>query len=167
MKRRTGGDDTRTFESAMRGVERVGEPRRRSPVRTRRRSSLPVTGPRFDYFEEASRCYGRRVDVASERLDELRAGKIAAANRLDLHGMSEEAARDGVFRFVRQASQSGLRCVAIVHGRGLRSPDGPVLKRALPRWLMQLPLSHWVAAFGSAPRDAGGDGVTLVLLESR
>ena len=163
MRRPPGDDDARAFAGAMRGVEPVGDTRRRPPVRSRARSPQ-VAGPRFDYFEEVSRRYGRREDTSPERLEALRAGKLVAANRLDLHGMSEEAARDRVFRFVRQASVSGLECVAIVHGRGLRSADGPVLKRALPAWLMQLPLSRMVAAFGSAPRDRGGDGVTLVLL---
>lgn len=87
------------------------------------------------------------------------------ANRLDLHGVTEEVAREMVFRFVRQARSSGLAAVAVVHGRGLRSPDGPVLKEALPRWLTELPLSRSVLAFGSSPAQQGGDGVTVILLE--
>ena len=44
--------------------------------------------------------------------------------------------------------------------------DGTVLKEALPRWLTQLPLARAVGAYASAPRERGGDGVTLVLLRS-
>jgi DNA-nicking Smr family endonuclease len=78
--------------------------------------------------------------------------------------MSAEAARPRVFRFVRQSRASGLACVALVHGRGLRSPAGAVLKGEVPRWLTQLPLSLDVEAFASAPPGQGGDGVLLVRL---
>jgi DNA-nicking Smr family endonuclease len=164
MTRKPGDEDDRVFENAMRGVEPLEPPRRRTPFRNRAHRSAPTPRPRFDCFDEDSRRYGRREDVAASRLEELRSGQVEPANRLDLHGMSEEAARDRVFRFIRQSSESGLECVAIVHGRGLRSPDGPVLKRALPEWLTQLPLARLVGAFASAPRDRGGDGVTFVLL---
>jgi DNA-nicking Smr family endonuclease len=164
LSRQRADHDARVFKGAMRDVEPLGETRRRPPVRRKRSDSGGRASPHFEHLEEGSRRYGRRADVPSVRLEELRAGLVEPANTLDLHGMSEDAARERVFRFVRQASQSGLECVAIVHGRGLRSPDGPVLKGALPEWLTQLPLARVVGAFASAPRDRGGDGVTFVLL---
>jgi DNA-nicking Smr family endonuclease len=54
--------------------------------------------------------------------------------------------------------------VLIIHGRGLHSKSGPVLREALPEWLSSQPLSQGIMAFASAPRGLGGPGATLVLL---
>lgn len=160
-------DERDEFERAMADVEPVG-PARRQPVR-RRRVSRPGgrgTGPEFELARRGERFEGRRSEVGEERLAALRRGEIRPENRLDLHGMSEEVARQEVYRFVRQSRASGLACVALVHGRGLRSPAGPVLKARLPTWITQLPLARDVLAFAAAPPRWGGDGVTLVLLAS-
>ena len=165
MSRRNRNDGSRRFEQAMRGVEPLERTLRRTPERpTAEEGAAAPLEYRFEWTREGLSHWGRRQDVPESELEALRAGKPAPANRLDLHGTSEEAARARVFRFVRQSSESGLRCVAVVHGRGMRSADGPVLKEALPRWLTQLPLARAVGAFASAPRDRGSDGVTLVLL---
>lgn len=165
MSGRRRDEGERAFEHAMRDVERLeGRSRRRTGGHRRATNPPPPEGPRFELTTEGLCHWGRREDTSEAEIESLRAGEIAPANRLDLHGMSEEAARGHVFRFIRQAAQSGLSCVAVVHGRGMRSPDGPVLKEAVPAWLTQLPLARAVAAFASAPRDRGGDGVTLVLL---
>lgn len=163
----TGRGDAAEFERAMHGVEPVGDQRRRAFRRARRESQFDEQAARFEVTREGSRCYGLRVGAASQALQELRSGKLPAENTLDLHGMSEEAARESVFGFVRQSHRSGLRCVALVHGRGLRSPGGAVLREAARGWLVQLPLSRHVEAFASAPREWGGDGTTLVLLTPR
>lgn len=153
------------FERAMADVEPI-EPSRRQRVR-KRRAAAPSGGPRAPEFElvrHARRVEGRRREVSEEELGRLKRGEIRPENRLDLHGMSEEAARQEVYRFVRQSRASGLSCIALVHGRGLRSPAGPVLKEGLPSWLTQLPLARFVRAFAAAPPELGGDGVTFVLL---
>ena len=155
------GDD---FAKAMRDVQPMEEPRRRS-FRRRGRPVEAGPSPAFVVERVESRLYARREDVPQEVLEELRLGRPRPGNSLDLHGMSEEAARSRVFRFVRQSRASGLACVALVHGRGLRSPAGAVLKQAVPQWLQQLPLAKNVAAYGPAPADRGGDGVTWVVLD--
>ncbi len=152
------------FAAAMGDVRPLGESRRQS-FRRRKRRSGDHPAPGFTIEHVQSRTYGRREDTDEETLDQLRMGKPRPANTLDLHGMTEEAARARVFRFVRQSRKSGLTCVALVHGRGLRSPAGAVLKRAVPEWLTQLPLAQDVIAFSSAPVDRGGDGALWVLLD--
>ncbi len=155
------------FAAAMRDVRPLDESRRRSFRRRGRRLDRRPDrrpAPGFSIERAQSRTYGRREDTPEEVLDELRKGRPRPGNSLDLHGMTEEAARARVFRFVRQSRASGLACVALVHGRGLRSPAGAVLKRAVPEWLTQLPLARDVIAFSSAPPDRGGDGALWVLL---
>ena len=158
--------DGADFRQAMQGVRPIERARRRSF----RRREAPDSGaplPRFHVERQESRFYGLKEGSPETLLEALCSGALKPANRLDLHGMSEAAARERVFRFVKQSRASGLTSIALIHGRGLRSPAGPVLKEALPGWLTQLPLAHEIAAFGSAPVGQGGDGVTLVVLETR
>jgi len=152
------------FADAMRGIEPIGDSRRRSPRPGKKRPQAAQPSPEFEVTQEGSRIYGLRRGAAAGELEKLREGAYRSQNRLDLHGMTSDAAREGVFRFTRQARRSGLRCIVIIHGRGLRSPAGAVLKDQVPQWLTQLPIARDVVAFASAPRDQGGDGALLLLL---
>ena len=55
----------------------------------------------------------------------------------------------------------------VIHGRGLKSSQGPVLKELLVRWLTTGSLSHLVLAFASARPCDGGTGALYVLLKRR
>lgn len=158
-------DGREEFERAMGDVEPIEPSRRqRVPRRRAKRRAGAVDMPEFELDREGQRIEGRRREIDEKELARLKRGEIRPENRLDLHGMSEEAARQEVYRFIRRARASGLACIGLVHGRGLRSPAGPVLKEGLPVWLTQLPLARDVLAFAAAPPEWGGDGVTLVLL---
>jgi DNA-nicking Smr family endonuclease len=66
--------------------------------------------------------------------------------------------------FLGGCLKRGLRCVRVVHGKGLRSPGRePVLKRKAQQWLAQ---RDDVLAFCEAPKDQGGSGALLVLLKA-
>jgi len=66
--------------------------------------------------------------------------------------------------FLFEARNNGWRCVRVVHGKGLSSPNRePVLKDKVRRWLAQ---REEVLAYCEAPRHAGGAGAVLVLLKS-
>ena len=84
---------------------------------------------------------------------------------LDLHRLTTEGARDALADFLFEARQRGDRCVRVIHGKGLTSPNRePVLKGKVRKWL-----AHWddVLAYCEAPRHAGGGGAVLVLLRGR
>jgi DNA-nicking Smr family endonuclease len=58
-----------------------------------------------------------------------------------------------------------LRCLRIVHGKGLRSPGRePVLKKLVLGWLAQ---HREVLAFCQARAAEGGAGAVIVLLAAR
>lgn len=104
----------------------------------------------------------RRPHVPTRVLKELRRGRYAVQDELDLHGMTANEARPALRAFMAEVLLHGHRCVRIVHGKGLRSgPGGPVLKAKLNRWLPQ-----WseVLAFVTAPARDGGSGAVYVLL---
>jgi DNA-nicking Smr family endonuclease len=104
----------------------------------------------------------RRPGVRDQTLRHLRRGRYPVEDELDLHGLSQAAARDHVAEFIASSSHAGLRCVRIVHGKGYRSgARGPVLKIAVNTWLRR---HADVLAFTSARVIDGGTGAVYVLL---
>ncbi len=92
----------------------------------------------------------------------LREGHWSIQRQIDLHGLRVDEAREALGRFVREAHQLGLRCVRVVHGKGLGSPGRtPVLKTRVQRWLVQ---KTEVLAFVQARPAHGGAGALVVLL---
>ena len=95
-------------------------------------------------------------------LKKLRQGKQPIEQVLDLHGLTVAQARKTLLEFLGECEASGLRHVIIVHGKGFRSKDKPVIKPMVNRWLRAV---DNVLAFHSAqPRD-GGNGAVYVLLK--
>jgi len=98
-------------------------------------------------------------------LKRLRQGAYSIQGHLDLHGRTRQEARVLVERFISERRARGDRCVLIVHGRGLHSPDRiPVLKDALSWWLARGRIGRAVLAFCSARPVDGGLGAVYVLL---
>jgi DNA-nicking Smr family endonuclease len=103
---------------------------------------------------------GLRHDI----LRKLRRGHWVVQAGLDLHGMNRMEARVALAEFLHGCVHAGLRCVRIVHGKGLGSPNRePVLKHLTRVWLMR---REEVLAFCEAPPAHGGAGAALVLLRS-
>lgn len=103
-----------------------------------------------------------RNGVSAQALRRLRRGHWVVQNDLDLHGMTSIQARAATSEFLAECVQRGVRCVRIVHGKGLRSPNRePVLKRKLGRWLS---VRDEVLAFCEARPADGGSGAVIVLL---
>lgn len=104
----------------------------------------------------------RRPGIGPDVLRKLRRGDWVIQDELDLHGSRVEAARERLAQFLRDAIRRGLRCVRIVHGKGLGSKDRqPVLKGKTRLWLAQ---RDEVIAFCQARPAEGGSGALVVLL---
>lgn len=113
---------------------------------------------------EGEQTYVRR-GLGSDVLSKLRRGHWSVQAELDLHGQTSDEARDTLADFLVDARQRGYRCVRVIHGKGLTSPNRePVLKGKVRRWLM-----HWddVLAYSEAPQYAGGGGAVLILLRGK
>ncbi|MDD2713520.1 MAG: Smr/MutS family protein [Simplicispira sp.] len=105
----------------------------------------------------------RRAGIGIEITHRLRAGHWSIQRQLDLHGLRVDEAREALGQFIRQAHHNGVRCVRVVHGKGLGSPGkSPVLKSRVQRWLVQ---KNEVLAFVQARPAQGGAGALLVLLK--
>ena len=107
--------------------------------------------------------YGR-AGIGPDTLRKLRRGHWVIQHQLDLHGLRTDAAREALAEFLRGACKRGLRCVRVVHGKGLGSVDKvPVLKNKVRNLLVQ---KDEVIAFCSARPADGGNGAVVVLLKA-
>lgn len=104
----------------------------------------------------------RRPGIQTDVTRKLRAGEWSIQRQIDLHGMRSDEAREALGSFIREANRQGVRCVRVVHGKGLGSPGRqPVLKAKVQRWLIQ---KNETLAFVQAKPSEGGAGALVVLL---
>ncbi|MBZ0157182.1 MAG: Smr/MutS family protein [Alphaproteobacteria bacterium] len=172
--------DDELFLKAMQEVREIEEfrkiplPERKSPP-LRRRTSSDLEALRA--LDEIAR--GRRPvhlpdtqeyvewvnpDYHGEIARKLHCGLFSVQDCLDLHGLILDEAEAEVEKFLRGSLARRLRCIKVIHGRGLRSPHGPVLKEALIRWLSGHYRRH-IIAFVTARQCDGGLGALYVLLQ--
>lgn len=108
-------------------------------------------------------------------------GKIEIDRRVDLHGLTREAAHHTLVSFLAGARAQGARVVLVITGKGApegasdddmpfhawmgggRRPPG-VIRRALPGWLADPSLRPLVVGYAQADRRHGGDGAVYVVL---
>jgi DNA-nicking Smr family endonuclease len=167
-------DDAALFRDAVKGVKPLKGSGRLAPT-TAPPSPRPLQfeadeqaalqemrdGPLPDVGDELSY---RGDGVQDGVFRRLRRGTYRVEAELDLHGMRADEAKLAIVRFLADGQDRGLRCVRIIHGKGLRSKgDGPVLKQRVDGWLRQ---RKDVLAFTSARREHGGTGAVYVLLRA-
>jgi DNA-nicking Smr family endonuclease len=149
------------------------QPRRSSPVplplQTQRDEQAVLHEAISDEFDPEAfldtddTLYYHRPGISEEVVKKLRRGTWIVQAQLDLHGMRREEAREALQAFIREAGKRGLRCVRVIHGKGLGSAGKePVLKGKVRAWLVQ---KEEVIAFCQARPHDGGAGAVLVLLQ--
>jgi DNA-nicking Smr family endonuclease len=168
--------DTDVFREAMRDVKPIA-PRARVVVAKRK----PPAKARFTAADramvlvESLQGFGdgeitdagdeisfRRAGVQNSVLRKLKRGEYRVEEICDLHGLRVDEAKAALREFLAEALAHNLRCVRIIHGKGMGSgPRGPVIKTAVN---MILRKTAPVLAFTSARRVDGGTGAINVLL---
>ncbi|HZX69590.1 MAG TPA: Smr/MutS family protein [Rhodanobacter sp.] len=170
-------EDRRLFREA------IGEVQRLDPVAPPPAPGKPAPHPHMLDADEAA-VPGELLDMAFDPavlevgeelshlrdgyppklLRQLKRGQFSVQDDLDLHQMNAAAAQASIIDFLAAARRSGIRCVRIIHGKGLRSKAaGPVLKALTDRMLRR---RDDVIAFASARPAMGGTGAVVVLLKS-
>jgi DNA-nicking Smr family endonuclease len=102
--------------------------------------------------------------IDGKRWRELRRGRTRPERTLDLHGRRAQDAHMAVRRFLHDAQADGVRCVAIVTGKG-SSLEGGVLRRELPFWLNTADMRPLV--LGAAHPHASNPGAVHLLIRKR
>ncbi len=125
--------------------------------------SESLHGPDDADLETGEQISYKRPGLHQSAFKKLRRGKFAIEAEIDLHGMIIRDAGPALEEFLDECLARGLRCVRIVHGKGLGSGDrGPVLKNKVRKWLKRYPA---ILAYCSALRTHGGTGAVYVLLK--
>jgi DNA-nicking Smr family endonuclease len=173
-----GDPDVRLFRDAVRDVKRLPE---EAPVATRRRPPRPEA--RFSRADRhavllesldgdtgdpelagGDELVYHRAGVQTSVLKKLRRGQYRVQAEIDLHGLTVAEAKQALREFLAMALDRQLRCVRIIHGKGLRSGHrGPVLKGVVGSVLRRVAP---VIAYVSARQVDGGTGAVYVLLAS-
>jgi DNA-nicking Smr family endonuclease len=169
-------DDDALFRHAMRDVQPLKRPLRVPPARNTPRARAKFAraeraavlqeslsgGADLYEVQPGDELLFRRAGVPDTVLRRLRRGTYRVESEIDLHGLTVSQATAQLKDFLREARAHQLRCVRVIHGKGLRSGTrGPVLKNTVNALLRR---SDPVLAFASAQPAAGGTGATLVLL---
>lgn len=104
-----------------------------------------------------------RPGLSRQVLKKLRRGHWVVQDELDLHGQNSDQARSSLVVFLNSSAKRGLRCVRIIHGKGLGSKNQePVLKHKVRAWLTQ---REEILAYCEARPVDGGSGAMTVLLK--
>jgi DNA-nicking Smr family endonuclease len=114
--------------------------------------------------EKESREPGRRS--VSSRSRQLKRGKILVSRELDLHGFLKDEALQRLEQFISEAVTLGQQAVLVITGKGLNSPEGPVLQGTVAAWLKDEG-KRMVLEFVPAPRYLGGSGAFVVFLKKQ
>jgi len=181
VSKETNPDDMDLFFLAMSGVEKLGGSSHKSLTE---KSVAPVKAVVRKIEESEQQLFleainGLKLDVkfhdetpaeplpakagSASRMKQLRRGTIRIDYELDLHGLSKDEAIDALNSFIKGAYRRGQQAVLVITGRGNHSPDEPVLKSAVAKWLREEG-KEMVIEFFSAPRQMGGEGAVVVFL---
>ncbi|WP_410498319.1 Smr/MutS family protein [Chitinibacter sp. S2-10] len=170
-------DDHILFEQAMKGVKPLDYdahylhpapvispwPRNQNPAPIAQPDDMSDCWP-WDELIDGEQLLFSRPGLRLDQLRKLKRGHWMIDAELDLHGETIDSARAKVAHFLMFCVARQLRCVRIIHGKGLSSKDGqPILKLKLKNWLVQ---RGEVLAFAQANPFQGCAGAVLVLLKS-
>jgi DNA-nicking Smr family endonuclease len=112
---------------------------------------------------------GAMIDLDKATAERFRKGQLPIEAKLDLHGMTQEAAHHALNGFLESHRRRGSRCVLVITGKGSKLDDSGqrigILREAVPRWLNEPGNRVHILAFSSAQARHGGGGALYVLLK--
>lgn len=106
---------------------------------------------------------GELQPLAGNRLRQVKRGVVSVDYQLDLHGLTREEALEALPRFLHSAQKKGQKAVLVITGKGIHSPEEPVLHQAVASWLRDAGRTI-VLEYAPAPREMGGSGAYVVFL---
>jgi DNA-nicking Smr family endonuclease len=164
-------EDAALFRAAVGEVQPLPEQNRitpqpspRKPPLERPATPVAISDTLSDFAAENAPDEFLSNGLSRMTLRKLRRGTWPIQDSLDLHGNNTDAARKLLQAFLHEATERNLRCVLVIHGKGLNSQSGEAVLRKLTRhWLTQ---HQQVLGYCDAQPRNGGSGAALVLLKS-
>ena len=128
------------------------------------RESLAAEWTAEDWLDSGDEPNFLAPGLPRQVLRKLRSGTWVIQNQLDLHGLDRHEAREALADFLASCVKRGVRCVRVIHGKGLGSKNRePVLKTKVKQWLTR---REEVLAYCQARPVDGGSGALVVLLKA-
>jgi DNA-nicking Smr family endonuclease len=124
----------------------------------------PPAAPRAPRLPAELRVGAQPGGLDARRWRDLRRGRTRPERVLDLHGRRAQEAHGALRHFLAEAHADGVRCVAVVTGKG-STPEGGVLRRELPHWLNAPDLRPLL--LGAAHPHSANPGAVHLLLRRR
>lgn len=176
-------DDASLFLRAAEGTKRFGsegdehsgtaarQASKKTPVRAPEDSRLFLTAMQKIGTTFRDTLPDRELDevdrrTLTSRIRQMKRGTIRISRELDLHGFLKHEAINRLERFVATSCSGGHEAVLVITGKGINSPEGPVLRGAVEEWLGKKGKT-FVAEFSPAPRSLGGSGAFVVFLKKK
>ncbi len=169
-KNSVSADDRALFRNMMRDVTPLNQKNTRPHIQVTSKTQYiephrPIDYDLSDYYAEPVQSDSilkyHRHGLSAKQTQSLKSGQLSYTAKLDMHGLRPDEAKDRLSRFITQQLQNQHRWVLIIHGKGGRFGEAPVLKNLINHWLRQIPD---VLAFHSALPKHGGTGAMYVLL---
>jgi DNA-nicking Smr family endonuclease len=117
---------------------------------------------------------GTPLKMDKKTFGKMKRGKTPTEARIDLHGMTADAAHSALTQFILTAHAAGKRLVLVITGKGREANDRDpiptrtgVLRHQLPNWLNRPPLRQAVLQVTEAHQRHGGSGAFYVYLARR
>jgi DNA-nicking Smr family endonuclease len=101
-------------------------------------------------------------NLSPQHLSKLSKGDFRIDSKIDLHGLERFEAQDRLHRYLDHAKSHGLKNLLVIHGKGSKHGETPILKQHLYLWLRHYPS---LLAMHSAHPKHGGTGALYVLLK--
>jgi len=173
-------DDHLLFDAAMRDIQKIEQDNKRvGQIRSEQKAPVDEHDEERKLIEALSEQCRLNVvnlpeymegcveDTNPVTMEKLRGGEYSVQKVLDLHGFRADEAYEMFQGFIKDAIRSNIRCIKIIHGRGLKSKHEPVLKGRLKEWILRAMHRKWVIAFASSNMRDGGPGATNILLRQQ
>ncbi len=119
--------------------------------------------------------FSKKFKKKKKNLDDFNSNKYIAGNKnkkfffkknfavdafLDLHGLSQVAAKYKIEKFIKSSYKSQKRHVVIITGKGENNRG--ILKTQTPIWLLEKEISRYIISFSDVPEFLGGEGAIYI-----
>ena len=106
------------------------------------------------------------LGIDNSTIKKLKTGKYKIDKTIDFHGKTLDEAFDILIKEINIAYNKGLRCLLVITGKGLRSPENSkTIKNEINNWLNHHLIADKIITYTDAIQKDGGTGAVYILLK--
>ena len=106
------------------------------------------------------------LGIDNSTIKKLKTGKYKIDKTIDFHGKTLDEAFDILIKEINIGYNKGLRCLLVITGKGLRSPENSkTIKNEISNWLNHHLIADKIITYTDAIQKDGGTGAIYILLK--